>query len=89
MKRPPPPELDFILQALPGQWTLSSLNWWAMGWIADLDARSKRFHLVSDCEYIDVYEIIDGQLRHVFPPDEQRIAITPEQVCALLAQAAA
>ena len=84
MKRPPPPELDMILGMLPGHWTLSSLTWWAMGWVAELDARAKRFQLVSDRGYIDVYEIIDGQQRHVYPPEEQRTSITAEQVYELL-----
>jgi hypothetical protein len=89
MKRPPPPELDTILRMLPGQWRLASLKWWAMGWIADLDARARRFQLVSDRGYIDVYEIVDGQQRHVLPPEEQRTSITPEQVYALLSTTAA
>jgi hypothetical protein len=84
-----PPELDAILQMLPKQWTLSSLEWWAMGWIADVDARPKQFELVSDRGYIDVYEMVDGHPRQVFPPEERRTFITPEQVCELLTKAAA
>jgi hypothetical protein len=89
MKRPSPPELNEILRMLPVQWTLASLVWQGMGWIADIDAPSKRFQLVSDRGYIDVYEIVEGKQRHIFPPEEQRTAITPEQVYALLSHTAA
>jgi hypothetical protein len=84
MKRPPPPELDTILRMLPARWTLSSLEWWAMGWVAEIDSRRKKFQLVSDRGYLDVYELVEGQQRHISPPEERRTSLTPKQVCALL-----
>ena len=74
---------------LPATWVLSSLTWWAMGWVAELALRRRKFQLVSDRGYIDVYEIIEGKQEQVLPPEEQRRSITPEQVHALLLKAAA
>jgi len=87
MKQPPPAELEAIVEILPSHWSLSSLKWWAMGWIAELEAQHRRFQLVSDRGYIDVYELIDGKQRQILPPEEQRRTITPEQIQSLLTKA--
>jgi hypothetical protein len=89
MKGLSPPKLETILRILPANWMLSSHRRWAMGWVADIDARPRCFQLVSDRGYIDVYEIIDGKQKQVFPPEDQRTHITPEQVSVLLMKAAA
>ena len=87
--RPPPPELERIKSMLPADWAQTSFRFGGMGWVADFEFRSRRFQLISDCGYIDVYEITDGKQRHVFPPEEQRISISPEQVYELLRKTAA
>ena len=88
MKRPPP-ELERIRSLLPTDWAQTSFRFAGMGWVADFEFRSRLFQLVSDRGYIDVYEITDGKRRHVFPPEEQRGSISPEQVCELLKKGAA
>jgi hypothetical protein len=89
MKRPSPPELERIRSMLPTDWAQTSFRFGGMGWVADFEFRSRLFQLISDRGYIDVYEIVDGKQRHVFPPEEQRISISPEQVYELLTKAAA
>lgn len=58
-----------------------------MGWVAEIDSRRKKFQLVSDRGYLDVYELVEGQQRHISPPEGRRTSLTPKQVCALLANA--
>jgi hypothetical protein len=87
MKRPPPEELDAILNPSGGTWELSSLKWWAMGWTAEFRVQRREFRLVSDRGYIDAYELINGKDEHLFPPEDQRIRITPKQVRALIQEA--
>jgi len=87
MKRPPPEELEVILNHTNGTWELSSLTWWAMGWTAEFRVKRRSFRLVSDRGYIDAYELINGKDYHLFPPEEQRLSITPHQVRALILEA--
>ena len=86
MRRPPPEDLTAVLQGLPPDWRLTSYKYEGMGWIAELSLRSgnRRFQLISDRGYIDAFEIRDGKQEHIFPPEDQRISISPGQVRALL-----
>lgn len=84
MSKPIPSELNQILQALPKDSSLSSLEFWNMGWMAHLSIETKKFYLVSDRGYVDVYEIVDEQKKHILAPEDQRLSITPSQIIALL-----
>ena len=61
-----------------------------MGWIAELFLRrgNRKFQLISDRGYIDACEHVEGKQKQILPPDDQRITINPDQVRALLQNAA-
>lgn len=89
MPKPPlPDELTEIQKALSAGWELDLFKPWAMGWLANLSCGKKRFQLVSDGGYINVYEIVEGTARPIAPPEDQRKAITPSQVARILLGAA-
>ncbi|MBI5932474.1 MAG: hypothetical protein HY867_02105 [Chloroflexi bacterium] len=87
MTRKNPIELNQIMQFLGDEWKLISVGFWNMGWFADLQIKERKFQLVSDRGYIDVYEKIEEKLLPILPPFEQRLSITPAQVSALLKNA--
>lgn len=68
---------------------MTSYKYWAMGWVADLHWRNRCFQLVSDRGYIDAYEVVDGKAKQIFPPEDQRLSISPDQVRLLLLNAVA
>ncbi|MFN8412541.1 MAG: hypothetical protein U0Z26_09160 [Anaerolineales bacterium] len=82
--KPPPPELNEIMQALSETATIVSLEFWSMGWVAHLEVEKNLFKLVSDRGYIDAYKIVDGAPQHILPPENQRMSISPSQMVVLI-----
>lgn len=87
MNKPPPSELSAIMQELPKDSKLISLDFWSMGWIAFLETKNRKFKLVADRGYIDTYEITEGQAQLILPPESQRLSISPVQVALLIKEA--
>lgn len=87
MKKQLPPELSEIMQELPKDSKLISLDFWSMGWTAFLETKSRKFKLVSDRGYIDTYEIVEGKAQLILPPESQRLSITPAQISLLIKEA--
>ena len=87
MNKPPPSELSAIMQELPKDSKLISLDFWSMGWIAFLETKKRKFKLVADRGYIDTYEITEGQAQLILPPESQRLSISPVQVALLIKEA--
>lgn len=83
-KQPLPDELTEIQKALSADWKLDLFKYWAMGWLANLSSGKKRFQLVSDRGYINVYEIVEGTAKQIVPPEDQRKTIAPGQVAQIL-----
>ena len=82
-----PQELQGVLDHLPGACKLTAFKTWQMGWIATITFRTsgnRTFRLVSDRGYIDAYDISFGKEQHLFPPEDQRIEISPSRVAALI-----
>jgi hypothetical protein len=59
MQTNPPSALSEVLKQLPATWQLAALKFWAMGWIAELHTGSRRFELIADRGYIEIYELGD------------------------------
>jgi hypothetical protein len=88
MPKPPLPDaLTEIQKGLPADWKLDLFKYWAMAWLANLSCGKKRFQLVCDRDYINVYEIVEGTAKQIVAPEDQRKTITPSQVCQLLLSA--
>ena len=79
-----PDALKEIMALLPKGRKLKRHGPSSTGWEADLAFGNKRFKLVEDRFYIGVSSMKDGQMRTIEPPEDQRMHISLEQVCALL-----
>jgi hypothetical protein len=81
-----PAELEGVLKHSSGSWKLTSFKTWAMGWVATIHVQKGRrqFRLVSDRGYIDAYDVTGDQEQHLFPPEDQRLEISPAQVATLI-----
>lgn len=81
-------DLQAILKLLPKGWQLARLGPGRIRWVAELAFKKDRFQLVSDRGYIEVSKIVQGKTMSIPPPPDQRISISPQQVCNLLLQSA-
>jgi len=79
-----PEELADVLQGIIGPWEILSFNIDGSGWTADIKARSRNFHLSSECGYIEAQEVIGNSYRSIDPPEDQRINISPKRVASLI-----
>jgi hypothetical protein len=84
---PPPDELQAVMKRLGDPWVMNAYKYFSVGWQAELTWRKRKFRLVSERTYIDVYELEAGKWKQILPPDDQRLKITVKQICALLAGA--
>lgn len=81
-----PLELQRVLTHLSPGCKLAAFKTWQMGWTATIafSRGNRRFRLVSDRGYVDAYDISSGKEHHLFPPKDQRVAISPSQVASLI-----
>ena len=86
-----PDKLKAVLAGLPSPATIKSFEAFGRSWTARVQCADKQFELVSaerDLGYIAVSEIVVASNRTVYrkiiPPDDQRMQITPAQVCELV-----
>ena len=88
-----PGDLKEILTGLPAPAVIESFEAFGRSWKARVQCAGRRFELVfaeRERGYIDVGEIVEAANRAVYrkimPPDNQRLQITPAQVCELIRQ---
>jgi hypothetical protein len=89
-----PAELIAVINGLPSGWELESFKRYDSfsNWEAEVrspalaHAKSRRFILLNDRGYFDVYEVMPSK-KQIMPPDELRESISPSQVCQLLVRA--